>query len=215
MFDFTLTFDNGPDEETTPAVLASLAARGMTSTFFVIGRKLMDPALRRLAERAHAEGHFIGNHTFTHSAPLGTMTGEAAEREIADTQAALGGLAHADRFFRPMGGGGHIDRRLLNAQASRYLQRERFTCVLWNAIPEDWKDPEHWAERALAQCRAQPWSLMVLHDLPTGAMRHLDRFLDAARDAGARFRQDFPPDCLPVVRGQASMPLAPYVADAA
>ena len=68
------------------------------------------------------------------------------------------------------------------------------------------------AERALAQCRAQPWTLMVLHDLPTGAMRHLDRFLDTVGAAGARIRQDFPPACVPIVEGVPVLPLDDYVA---
>ena len=39
---------------------------------------------------------------------------------------------------------------------------------------------------------------MVLHELPTGAMVHLDRFLDQAEDAGARLQQEFPPACVPI-----------------
>jgi hypothetical protein len=44
--------------------------------------------------------------------------------------------------------------------------------------------------------------VLVLHDLPTGAMRHLDRFLGRLADAGARFRQDFPEGCVPMRRGR-------------
>ena len=54
-----------------------------------------------------------------------------------------------------------------------------------------------------------------MHDLPTGAMAHLERFIEAARAAGGTFRKDFPPDCLPIRNGRAVLPLAPYVADAA
>jgi hypothetical protein len=45
-------------------------------------------------------------------------------------------------------------------------------------------------------------TIMVLHDLPTDAIRHLARFLDRAEAAGPRFRQDFPPDCVPIQRGK-------------
>jgi hypothetical protein len=83
--------------------------------------------------------------------------------------------------------------------------------VLWNAIPRDWNDPDGWVERALTQCRTQAWSLMVLHDLPTGAMRHLEGFLDRAAAAGARFRQEFPPDCVPIRAGQIVRPIKPYL----
>ena len=44
-----------------------LAAHGLRATFFVVGEALR--AHRALAERAHAEGHWIGNHTLTHPRP--------------------------------------------------------------------------------------------------------------------------------------------------
>jgi peptidoglycan/xylan/chitin deacetylase (PgdA/CDA1 family) len=214
MFDLTLTFDNGPEPEATPAVLDILKRRMVRASFFVIGEKLVKAGARALCERAHAEGHWIGNHSWTHSVPFGERSeGDLAENEIGRTQGEIGDLAHPQRFFRPSGGGGHLDKRLLNAQVVEYLKREKFTCVLWNSIPRDWNDPDGWVERALDQCRAQSWTLMVLHDLPTGAMRHLDRFLDKVAEAGGRLRQDFPPDCMPIVEGIVTRPLGAYVAD--
>ena len=213
MFDLTLSFDNGPDPDATPAVLDILARRAIRSTFFVIGEKLARPGGHDLAARAHAEGHWIGNHTWSHSVPLG-LRGEPSvpEDEIGRTQDLIGELAHPHRYFRPFGGGGNLDRRLLSPAVVDYLTTGRFTCVLWSAIPRDWNDPEGWVERAIAQCAASSWSLMVLHDLPTGAMRHLDRFLDRVSWQGARIRQDFPPDCLPIVDGAVVAPLDNYVA---
>jgi hypothetical protein len=52
---------------------------------------------------------------------------------------------------------------------------------------------------------------MVLHDLPTGAMRHLDRFLTEARRRGCRFRQDFPPDCVVITAGNVTGALGDFV----
>jgi peptidoglycan/xylan/chitin deacetylase (PgdA/CDA1 family) len=214
MPDLTLSFDNGPEPGVTDAVLDTLARHDLRATFFVLGRKLATAHGRKLAERAHAEGHWLGNHTFSHTTPLGRIADlQIVEREIADTQSALGELAHPQRYFRPFGGGGNLDERLLNRAALNVLQRERFTCVLWNAIPRDWTDPDGWVERALAQSAAQPWTLMVLHDLPTGAMRHLDRFLTEAKSQGARFRQDFPPDCVPILDGRIVAPIDHLLSD--
>ena len=212
MYDLTLTFDNGPDTEVTPRVLDILAERGIKTTFFVIGEKLVDPAQRGLAVRAHGEGHWIGNHTFTHTIPLGEQADrETAENEIGRTQSAISDLAHPQRWFRPFGGGGNLDARLLKPSVVDYLARNKHSCVLWNAIPRDWDDPEGWTGRALDQCSRQSWTLMVLHDLPTGAMDHLERFLDAAEAAGARFRQDFPPQCVPIRNGEIALPINDYV----
>jgi peptidoglycan-N-acetylglucosamine deacetylase len=44
-------------------------------------------------ERARADGHWIGNHTWSHALPLGEQPGaEAAKREIGRTQAEIGAL---------------------------------------------------------------------------------------------------------------------------
>ena len=213
MFDLTLSFDNGPTPDVTPHVLDVLAGRGVTSTFFVIGEKLVQPQNRALAERAHAEGHWVGNHTWSHSFPLGLMDADAAISEFDRTQQAIGSLMHRHRLFRPYGQGGNLDKRLLSRAAVEHLAREKATIVVWSALPRDWQDTDGWVERALDQIAAQPWSLMVLHDLPTGAMRHLDRFLGLVADRGGRVRQDFPPDCLPMIDGRLTQPLDRYLAD--
>jgi peptidoglycan-N-acetylglucosamine deacetylase len=209
----TTSFDNGPDPDVTPHVLGTLRRHDIRSTFFVIGDKLRDR--RGLVERARAEGHWIGNHTYNHLVPLG-MSAEAgmAAGEITRTQGLIGELAHERRFFRPLGGGGggQLDQRLLNVEALNRLVQGRYTCVLWNVIPEDWANPEGWVEHALRLCFEIEHALIVLHDLPTGAMAGLDRFLSAAEDRGAVFQQDFPDACVPVERGRISGPMEPYVA---
>ena len=212
MQDLTLSFDNGPTPDVTPLVLDILTRRGVKSTFFVIGEKLSSPGHRALTDRAHAEGHWIGNHTWSHSLPFGLMAADAAISEFDRTQQAIGSLLHRHRFFRPYGQGGNLDNRLLSRAVLEHLARETATIVLWSALPRDWNDPDGWVERALAQIAAQPWSLMVLHDLPTGAMRHLDRFLGLVADRGGRVRQDFPPDCLPMIDGRLTQPLDRYLA---
>jgi peptidoglycan/xylan/chitin deacetylase (PgdA/CDA1 family) len=213
MLDVTLTFDNGPEPDVTPSVLDTLRRHDVASTFFVIGEKLQRPGRRALAERAAAEGHWIGNHSYTHTVPLGDCRDPGIpEAEIGRTQAQLGALSHLLRLFRPFGGGGKLGRHLLSPEAAAFLRDGKYSCVLWNAVPHDWDDPEGWVETALAQCRALPWALVVLHDLPTGAMSHLGSFIERARAEGARFRQEFPPDCIAIDRGQETPRLAGTVA---
>lgn len=207
------SFDNGPDPDVTPMVLDTLHRHDIRSTFFVLGDKLRDR--RSLAERAHGEGHWIGNHTFNHIVPLGMSSEKGiASSEIARTQSLIGDLAHERRFFRPFGGGGLLDQRLLNHEALNHLVEGRYTCVLWNVIPQDWAYPEGWVERALDLCFAQEHALIVLHDLPTGAMVDLDRFIRTAKDRGATFQQDFPKSCVLLDRGRPALPMEPYVAEA-
>jgi peptidoglycan-N-acetylglucosamine deacetylase len=196
----SLTFDNGPDPTVTPRVLDILAERGLKATFFVVGEKLARH--RHLAERAHAEGHWIGNHTYTHAAPLGTQDADTARAEIERTQALVDGLAHPDRLFRPMGGGGRLDQRLFSQVALDMLTAGGYSVVLWDWLPRDWEDPDGWVERALQQ----DGSVLVLHDVATGAMDHLETFLDRAQDAGIEFAQDLSA-CMPIRRGEIVTPL--------
>jgi peptidoglycan-N-acetylglucosamine deacetylase len=138
----TLTFDNGPEPGVTERVLAVLKEEKILATFFVLGAKLADPARRKLAGLAHADGHWIGNHTMTHGTPLGKIKHAGKARsEILDAQAQLADLAHPDRLFRPFGGGGKLGPHLLNQEALAVLREEKMTCVLWNAIPRDFADP--------------------------------------------------------------------------
>ncbi|MBZ5523522.1 MAG: glycosyltransferase [Acidobacteriia bacterium] len=59
-----LTFDDGPDPDTTPKILDILKQEHATATFFLIGIEAQKYS--GLARRIYDEGHTIGNHTFTH-----------------------------------------------------------------------------------------------------------------------------------------------------
>ncbi len=204
----TLTFDNGPAPGVTDSVLDTLAGRGVAGTFFVVGRQLQRPGARDLAARATAEGHWIGNHTMTHTVVFGDDIGpDAAEREIGASQQLLGDLGHPDRLFRPYGQGGVLDDRVLSPAAVRYLTDGGYTCVLWSSVPHDWDQPEDWVERALADVARAEWTVVVLHDLHTGAMRHLPEFLDRLEAADVEVVQEFPDSCVPIRRGELCWPL--------
>src|SRR3954454_13955262 len=135
MFDLTLSFDNGPTPEVTSLVLDVLARRAAKSTFFVIGEKLGRYGHRAFAERAHAEGHWIGNHTWSHSLPFGLMPADTAKSEFDRTQDVIGPLGHRHCFFRPYGQGGNLDNRLLSKEVVAYLAGQQATIVLWSALP--------------------------------------------------------------------------------
>jgi peptidoglycan-N-acetylglucosamine deacetylase len=210
----TLSFDNGPFPDVTPGVLDALARAGATATFFVCGKEASDPRRRALLERVRAAGHRIGNHTQSHSVELGaTSDPDAPRREIGRAQAALGELAHADRLFRPYGAGGVLGPRLLSSAAVKHLCDGGYTCVLWNSVPRDWEDPAGWPERALADLRAQPWTLLVLHDIPSGAMRALPGFLSRVADEGVELTAELPPVCVPILRGSVVGALDGLVSD--
>jgi len=208
----TLTFDNGPDLEVTQYVLDCLARHNVKTTFFVKGKNLTHPGRAAIARQASAAGHRIGNHTFSHSIPLGELDAGAALLEFELTERALedAGLVQPSRWFRPYGRGGMVGTHLLHPAVVERLQSGGYTCVLWKTISGDWRNPDGLAIPALADCRAREWSLVVLHDIPSGAMLHLDGFIRALTDEGAEITQEYPPDCVPIVNGKVVLPLKPY-----
>ena len=74
-----LTFDDGPDPNVTPAILDILKAKGVPATFFVIGENTLPE--RGILRRELAEGHEVGNHTYTHP-NLGQATARATRFEL-------------------------------------------------------------------------------------------------------------------------------------
>jgi peptidoglycan/xylan/chitin deacetylase (PgdA/CDA1 family) len=210
----TLSFDNGPFPEVTPGVLEALTSARAKATFFVVGRDARDPDRRPLLEAIRAAGHRIGNHTWSHRVELGaTRDAELVRREIDDAQAALAGFTDADRLFRPYGAGGVLGPRLLSRAAVDHLRAGGYTLVLWSCVPRDWEDPTGWPERALAEIRTAPWTLLVLHDIPSGAMGALPRFLERVREEGVELTAELPPACVPILRGDLVGSLAGLVAE--
>jgi peptidoglycan/xylan/chitin deacetylase (PgdA/CDA1 family) len=207
----TLTFDNGPEPLVTPGVLDCLARHNLKTTFFVLGRKVVEPEHAQIALRASAEGHRIGNHTFSHRVPLGDLDAMDAVAEFERTEEALAILPQPERLFRPYGGSGTLGPNLLHPAVVEKLQAGGYTCVLWNSVPGDFRDPDGWVERAMEDCRSRAWSLVVLHDLPTGAMGHLDEFIRRLVDEGVEFTSAYPPDCVPIMGGKIVLPIMPYV----
>ena len=59
-----LTFDDGPHPVYTPELLDGLKERGVCATFFVVGENI--PGNEEILKRMDAEGHLIGNHTYSH-----------------------------------------------------------------------------------------------------------------------------------------------------
>ena len=208
----TLSFDNGPDPECTPFVLDELAKRNIKATFFVCAEgntvhpamKASSPESRELLKRIRAEGHWIGNHSLTHTLELGTTDDpEAPAREIGSAQALLGDLAENPRLFRPYMSGGILRESCFSPAAVKYLCDHKYTSVLFNCVPRDWEIPETWPEQAFKEAENLDWMLVIVHDVAlTGAMKQLPRFLDRCEAEGVEFVQEFPADCTPIINGE-------------
>jgi peptidoglycan-N-acetylglucosamine deacetylase len=198
----TLSFDNGPEPEVTPYVLDLLAKHSVKASFFVMGRKVVTPEGRALVERAAAEGHWIGNHTYSHTKPLGELDRAAALAEFERAEESLAWLDQRPRLFRPYGRQGKLGKHLLHPAIVEKLVAGGYSTVLWDCVPGDWRDAEGWMATALRECAARAWGLVVLHDQPNAALKHLDAFLRALKESGMSIMQDYPDDCVPIREGR-------------
>lgn len=78
-----ITFDDGPHPEFTPKALDLLKAHKVKATFFCIGQQVEKHP--EILKRIIAEGHLIGNHTYSHSKSFGFFTTEKVSSELKKT----------------------------------------------------------------------------------------------------------------------------------
>ena len=150
-----LTFDDGPNPDTTQALLELLEAEGVLATFFLIGSEVA--RFSDLAAAVAARGHTIGNHSLNHNF-MPSMPTRMIEREIRHTNALLEkATGRQPRLFRPPYG--MIDKR-----GAACLKELDMRIVYWGAVPEDWQGVG--AERVVERvCRKLgDGALIVLHE---------------------------------------------------
>lgn len=125
-----LTFDDGPDPESTPVFLQILEDLGWKATFFVLG-----DMVRRapgLAVEVVTAGHELAVHGDEHRSMLRRAPGEIHEDLVRcrDTISAATGVE--PRFFRPPFG-------MLSGGAVRAARRLDLETTLWTSWGRDWR----------------------------------------------------------------------------
>ena len=158
----TLTFDDGPDPSWTPAILDLLARRGVHAAFFLLGGNAQ--AHPDLVRREFAEGHTIGNHTFTHP-DLTKVAPLRMEVELNVTERLLELLTgRHPRLFRPPY---HSDAALDEAPNAAVIARAStlgYLTLGQDIDPEDYslRDAQEIARRVLE--KAREGSVILMHD---------------------------------------------------
>ncbi len=152
-----LTFDDGPDPDVTPRVLAALATYDTRATFFSIGRALA--AHPKLAQEIASAGHELGNHSWQHSRLQNFLAVEDQEREIERGVEAIAAVtgARAEPLYRPPLG-------MKSPPMARAAFRKRVTLIGWSLHSHDSRvsDPDKIARRVLERIR--PGDIVLMHD---------------------------------------------------
>ncbi|MCA0206107.1 polysaccharide deacetylase family protein [Pararhodobacter sp.] len=165
-----LTFDDGPHPQNTPWLLDILAQYRAKATFYVIGQNARRyPEIMR---RIVAEGHEIGNHTFTH--PVLSQLGDGnVLREVDRTQQIVWDTVGAVPVTMrpPYGSFSHRQMRML-------FDQRNLTSVVWSVDPQDWRRPgvSVVAERMVRGAR--PGAVILAHDIHGPTIRAVPAALD-------------------------------------
>lgn len=159
----TFTFDDGPNPETTPAVLDALKQYEIPATFFVVTRRLtgkLGEKPRELLARTMAEGHLVASHSVTH-AHLGRADAKKLAREVDKSFEVL--AAEAKRpiglFRAPFGA--------LGAAGRARLKKLGVTEVFWSIDTLDWqaKHADKLRKKVMAMIVKQKGGVVLMHDV--------------------------------------------------
>lgn len=199
-----LTFDDGPNNSTTPVILDILKQESVPATFFVIGGSIgvesVDPAVIR---RTIAEGHSIAIHTFSHNYGLlypGRVANPAAvladrEKTLTALRGVLGPDFDTGAYRYP---GGHMSWRGMEP-ADAALAAEGAYWIDWNTLNGD-AEPASRAPTSVSGAQAMVMgnlghppsnvAVVLMHD--TGGphsltVRALPGIISDLRDAGYEF----------------------------
>ena len=174
----TLTFDDGPDADTTPAVLKLLHKHHVRATFFFIGRYLDGNKRRNIRARAAARdiadaGHMIGSHTHDHdllTTDTHTKVLEQIDDGIASIEHAIG--RRPDLFRPPYG--------QLDAFGEQAIAERHLGLVLWSVEAADMQEPDENTTftHLVEQLDYAGGGLVLLHDVKWPTVHVLARLLD-------------------------------------
>lgn len=152
-----LTFDDGPDPQVTPLLLDALAAARARATFFTIGRYLAE--YTGVAQRAVAEGHELGNHSWQHDR-MQNFYGRRAHAADIDRSVELiqrvSGRSQLPLYRPPIG--------LKSPSLARAAHERHLEVVAWSLHSRDTmlRNPQHIAQRILARVRGG--DIILMHD---------------------------------------------------
>ncbi len=128
-----LTFDDGPHNTRTKAIVDELDKYGFRATFFVVGNRVDGTAYNGAEALKYAADHKneIGVHGYTHSYYYDTCDDTTYKNELQKTEDAIKKVVPNAkvRLMRPVGG------RITGER----LQNCKYSVIMWSVDSEDWK----------------------------------------------------------------------------
>jgi cellulose synthase/poly-beta-1,6-N-acetylglucosamine synthase-like glycosyltransferase/peptidoglycan/xylan/chitin deacetylase (PgdA/CDA1 family)/spore germination protein YaaH len=159
-----LTFDDGPDPRYTPQILDALREAGVPATFFIVGANgELNPELLR---REVAEGHEIGNHTFTHP-NISTISPTQFQLELSATQHLLASaVGRHSLLFRPPYAVDAEPETIDQIRPIELAATQGYVVVGMQIDPGDWERPgvDEIVRRTVEEAERGEGNMILLHD---------------------------------------------------
>jgi len=176
-----ITFDDGPLLEHTPAILDILQKEQASAAFFCIGRRIAGH--ESLLKRIDAEGHVIGNHSFSHHFWFDMFGADKMLAELKQVDdAVIAVTGKRPRLFRPPYG-------VTNPNLAKAIRKGAYTPVGWNIRSLDTvvKDKEELLNRIKQGIR--PGAVLLLHDSMQVTLQALPLLLQHLKQEGYRIER--------------------------
>ncbi len=185
-----LTFDDGPDPKFTPLILDALRDAKVPATFFIIGAN--GQRYPELLRRAVAEGHELGNHTFTHP-NISSISPRQLELELSATQHLLASeVGRHSLLFRPPYAVDAEPETIDQIRPIELAAQQGYVVVGMQLDPDDWKRPgtDEIVKRVVDAAESGEGNIVLLHDSGgdrTQTVEAIPRIVAELRQRGFEF----------------------------
>ncbi|SHK66052.1 Peptidoglycan/xylan/chitin deacetylase, PgdA/CDA1 family [Clostridium cavendishii DSM 21758] len=197
-----LTFDDGPNAQTTEDILNILKEKDVKATFFVLGSNIeKSDKMKSLIKREIEDGHAIGNHSYSHKYdllyPKGKVDIKYFMEEIDKTNEVLKSVLGEDfetKVIRMPGG--HLSRHKdpnIN-ELDKELEVNKITNIDWNCVNGDAEGKPYTEEQMLENVKKSSKNtnkaIVLMHDAPGKKKTRdiLSKVIDYFKEQGYEFK---------------------------
>lgn len=167
--------DDGPNPDYTRMLLAGLKERGVSATFFLLGKEVEQ--YPDIVAEIQTEGHLIGTHSYEH-VNLNNLSDAAAIAQVNKTNQAIYEITgEYPEYIRPPFG---------SWKPNLDYETEMIE-VLWDIDPLDWKtsNSEVIAKRVIDKVEEN--DIILLHDASESSVKAAFKIIDALEKEGYTF----------------------------
>ena len=170
-----LTFDDGPNPATTNQALDTLSKYGIKATFFVLGKNVSGN--EEILKRMKADGHVIGNHSWSHPI-LSQLSLDEAKKQITDTE---------DVLTKVLGSSSKLMRPPYGAITDDIRNSLDLSFIMWDVDSLDWKNKNEASILTEIQREVKNGSIILMHDIHAETVHALPKVIDYLKGQGYDF----------------------------